>query len=683
MQRPTSILVLVALCLFAFIPAPALAQSGRAVVVKQRDADITIQPNGDAQFVETWVVDFQRAAFTFAFREIPKNKLRDIVEFRVSEGDQLLRTETETDENNIKFTWYFPSTNQGANFFSEIHTFTLSYTVRGALRLYPGGDQFWWKFVEKDRGYPIESARVLLHLPAQFAPDQLRATTYTNTSETGGARILAGQTIEYLGGPFPAQTEWEIRGQFPHVIQAEPEEWQKWDDRVEQIAAQNNLYAALTGVLILFGGPLLLLVLWYLFGRDKPTTFSTEFLNAPPDDTPPGVVGTLLDERADLQDIVATVADLAQRGYLRFREGDVFGTPEYERTAKSDASLAPFEKATLDALLRGMPLRRLDDVRGSFYYHLKELETALYHEVVVRGFFPASPLATRDVYFKIAKWGALLVPTVGLCAYCAAFTFAPLAFFPLVALELFFIGLLGLSRVMPQRTAAGATAFAKWSAFKRYLAQVEKYTAVEKAQDQFARYLPYAIAFGLEKTWIEKFSRTAAAPAPPWYVPYTPTPNDWSWNERSPTTASSSSNPSRFPGGLSAPTKTPIFSDGPSRPSVPAPSLNEIARDSVVALNSVSSNMFDFLNTSAQAFTTKPPTRSGAQGFVEGVGSVLNWIGSSSGSSSSSSSSSSGWSGGSSSSSSSSSGWSGGSSSSSSSSGGGGGGGGGGSSGFG
>lgn len=677
MPRLSSILVFVAFCLLALVPAPALAQSGRAVVVKQRDADITIQPNGDAQFVETWVVDFQRGSFTFAFREIPKNKLRDIVEFRASEGDQLLRTDTDSDNDKVKFTWYFPATNRGANFYSEIHTFTLRYTVRGAMRIYPGGDQFWWKFVEKDRGYPIQSARVLLHLPAQFAPDQLRATTYTNNSETGGARVLDGQTIEFLGGPFPAQSEWEIRGQFPHVIQAEPEEWQQWGDRVGQIAAQNNLYAAIAGVIILFGGPLLLLVLWYLFGRDQPTTFRAEFLSAPPDDTPPGVVGTLLDERADLQDIVATVADLAQRGYLRIREGDAFGTPEYERTAKSDASLASFEKTTLDALLRGNAVRRLDDVRGSFYYHLKELETALYNEVVTRGYFPASPLATRDLYFKFAKWGALLVPTAGLCAYCAAFIFAPLAFFPLFALELFFIGLLGLSRVMPQRTAAGATAFAKWNAFKRYLAQVEKYTSLDQAQDQFAKYLPYAIAFGLEKTWIEKFSRSPAAPAPSWYVPYTPTPNDWSWNERrTTTTTTTSSSPSRFPDGQSAPSNTPIFFDGPSRPSVPAPSLNEIASNSFTALNSVSSNMFDFLNTSAQAFTTKPPTRSSAQDFVEGVGSVLNWIGSSAGTSSSSGRSSS------SSSSSSSSGWSGGSSSSSSSSSGGGGGGGG-SSGFG
>src|SRR5581483_8582099 len=182
--------------------------------------------------------------------------------------------------------------------------------------------------------------------PVNFPVDQLKATTYLGAQETNGARILDGSTIEYNGGPFPPQSTWEIRAQFPHVITAPPEAWQQIDDHIERTAAQNNFYAVVATVLLGIGGPLLLLVLWYLVGRDKPTTFAAEFLSKPPDDTPPGVVGTLLDEHADLQDILATIADLAQRGFLRIRESDAFGTPAYERTNLSDDHLAPFEKET-------------------------------------------------------------------------------------------------------------------------------------------------------------------------------------------------------------------------------------------------------------------------------------------------------------------------------------------------
>ncbi len=667
------------------------AQSGKAVVVRQRDADIFLQSNGDAQFVETWVVEFQNGAFTFAFREIPKNRLREISDIHVSEGDEELRVETATSDASYKFTWYFPATNRGANFFSDVHTLRLRYTVRGAMRIYPEGDQFWWKFVEGERGYPIQSSQVLLHLPAAFSPDQVHATTYVNRDESGGARLdeptggSAVEVIEYNGGPFPPDTEWEIRAQFPHVVSAAPEAWQVSEDRLQRIAAQTNFYSVLAAIILAIGGPLFLLVLWFLLGRDKPTTFQAEFLSSPPDDTPPGVVGTLLDERADLQDILATVADLARRGWIRIREGDAFGTPEYERLKAEDAQLAPFEVKTLDALFRGLPVRRLADMRGSFYYELKELEQALYDQVVARGYFPASPLATREFYFKLARWGGLLVPTLGLVVYCATFSFAPLIFLPLMTLELVFVLLLGLSRVMPQRTASGARAAAQWNAFKRYLAQIEKYTQVDKAQDQFNRYLPYAIAFGLEKSWIDTFTRVDT-PAPSWYVPYVTPERDWSWREldsqpgtNSPRTADRDvSGAGR--GAVAPSPPAPIFHDSPpERPERRLPDLNTLAANSFLGLNQVSGNMFDFLNSSAAAFTEKPATRSAGEDILMSIGSWLERVsapGDGGASPSSSSSGESSWWSSSSSDSSSSSSWSDGGSS-------GGGGGGGGSSGFG
>src|SRR5262249_61116422 len=45
---------------------------------------------------------------------------------------------------------------------------------------------------------------------------------------------------------------------------------------------------------------------------------SVEFV--PPDDIRPGQVGTLIDESADVIDVIATIVDLAVRKYLRIRE---------------------------------------------------------------------------------------------------------------------------------------------------------------------------------------------------------------------------------------------------------------------------------------------------------------------------------------------------------------------------
>ena len=62
-------------------------------------------------------------------------------------------------------------------------------------------------------------------------------------------------------------------------------------------------------LLVLVGGGLGLYLLWFTQGRDRPAGVVAEFYPTPPSDDPPGVAGILLDERADMQDIVATIVD--------------------------------------------------------------------------------------------------------------------------------------------------------------------------------------------------------------------------------------------------------------------------------------------------------------------------------------------------------------------------------------
>jgi hypothetical protein len=69
---------------------------------------------------------------------------------------------------------------------------------------------------------------------------------------------------------------------------------------------------------------------------------------------------------------------------------------------------------------------------------------------------------------------------------------------------------------MPRKTRAGAEAAAKWNAFRRYLSSIERYEQVSEARGIFDRYLPYAVAFGLDQSWIRKFALVGAE-TPSWY----------------------------------------------------------------------------------------------------------------------------------------------------------------------
>src|SRR4029079_14035782 len=97
-----------------------------------------------------------------------------------------------------------------------------------------------------------------------------------------------------------------------------------------------------------------------------------------------------------------------------------------------------------------------------------------------------------------------------------SFSWSALA--PWVVLFILSFALMYLARYMPRKTPKGSEAAARWNAFRRYLEHIEKYTNVAESKEQFEKYLPYAVAFGIDKTWVEKFARVNT-PAPRWYTP--------------------------------------------------------------------------------------------------------------------------------------------------------------------
>ena len=117
-------------------------------------------------------------------------------------------------------------------------------------------------------------------------------------------------------------------------------QWQQAMQRGEAI----SLGVLVLSLLILVGGPLLVVLLWYLRGRDPElTVIVPEYISEPPDDLPPAVVGTLVDEKVDMEDIISTLLDLAHRGYLQMveKKNDYL----FVRTDKSARGLARFRKA--------------------------------------------------------------------------------------------------------------------------------------------------------------------------------------------------------------------------------------------------------------------------------------------------------------------------------------------------
>ena len=148
----------------------------------------------------------------------------------------------------------------------------------------------------------------------------------------------------------------------------------------------------------------------------------------PPDHMPAGLFGTLVDERADVRDVSATIVDLAVRGYLRIEELEPTGSRRRDKDYRlvalkpADDRLRPYEALLLGHLFADGESVELSSLMMHFHPQMTEVRDAMYKEVVAQGWYRARPDRTRRAWTAIgvmavlaaAAVTALLAATVGL-----------------------------------------------------------------------------------------------------------------------------------------------------------------------------------------------------------------------------------------------------------------------------
>lgn len=559
-MRRFRFLTLLLLALFLMLQGePASAQS-KTIVWERFDVTLGINPNGSVTVVERQKIRFVSGTFTFGFRTIPFAKTEGIVDVRVSEpGGPAYRLATSGGEPNtftagrdgsdLSIRWYFPEVG------NTTRTYDIEYTVLGGVRIYDSGDKFQWISQPTDRDFPIEASSVTVALPsgATFL-DIDSAGVPVTWQQTGNGRFVTYSSTGSLGNSGIIEIGVEFT---PGVVAASAPDWQTEHDADEnyslKVQPYVNLGVGLIAALVLIGGPLLVYLLWYTRGRDPKVGPIPEYITEPPDDTPPGVLGTLIDERADMRDVIATIVDLGRRGHLSIEEEEskgIFGLSSHDFTFRKDdeakTELNRVERQVISGIFGRGREKKLSDMKNKFYTHLPKIQQRLYEQMVSRGFFKVNPETTRKRWQVLgigSMAGTFFVGMFGLPALIGYSQFVPCV---CVGFGITGLAMLLLGRAMPAKTRAGSEMAAKWLAFKNYLSRIEQHEDIERSTELFDRYLPYAIALGIKDTWIYKFTSNPATPIPLWYYPY----GMWSGTRRGsaiPTTAGGRATPS---GGL-------------------------------------------------------------------------------------------------------------------------------------
>jgi uncharacterized protein (TIGR04222 family) len=423
------------------------------------------------------------------------------------------------------------------------HTYTLSYRVGGALNAFDEHDELYWNAIGDEWQAPIERVRVVVRAPAEMQRVACFQGWEGGTDVCGSA-ALDGRTARFVAGrTLLAYEGLTIVVGIPKGVVPEPtpileERWaagRAFSLDGTKIAAA----VALTGLL---GG--LLGRLWWREGRDRrfigsqidqvmgspsgeseqvpfgegDTEAPVEF--APPENVRPGQIGTLLDERANVIDVTATIVDLAGRGFLLIQEipdTGLFSKTDWTliRLESVESELLAYERKLLDGLFRDGNEVKVSELKTTFADRLHGVENALYSDAMRQRWFRARPDRVR------LRWAGagvfLLVAGAAVTFVLARWTHWGIVGVPVIVAGL---ALALMARQMPARTAKGTAMLRRIRGFRRVIATAEQHMARwAEEENVFTRYLPYAIVFGLTKKWANAFEDLGLQPdTSGWYV---------------------------------------------------------------------------------------------------------------------------------------------------------------------
>ncbi len=548
---------------------------------------LDVQKNGTVNVEETVSFTFE-GSFTYVGRVIPTDNLESLKAIDVLQDGRSLpvgdspgtwRTFREGKDQIIQLN--FDLTDASA-------AWTIRYQAVGAIQYFDEGDELRWYVFDATTPVPIGAVKTTVRLPEEVAVDKMTAAINTGPTVDRAYSAPSPGTIEFTAAEVPAYTNYWVVVGFPKGVVT-----YQWT--VKRILAA---VVPRMAFLLPVAAFLTMLLLWRKRGRDAPSAAFAKYVSEPPSDLPPGLAGAVIDEEANVTEVTATIVDLARRGYLDMtedKEGGLFAKSVVAfRKLKPFDDLEGFEQKVAKALFGGKDMVTTKDLKNKFYAHVAPISQSIYEEVTKRGYFHGNPKSVRD------RWAGLGVATAvvlgGLAVLLAMFDIAGWGYW-VIGSVIAVVIVLAFSGHMPQRTAKGAEETRKWEAFRNYLRDLSRYQDMETAKDTFEKYLPYAIAFKVEKDWVRRF-QDLNVPAPTWYTPvFIPTGGAW-------TGTPTAQNMSPIGGPLAGPVATSGMPAGGGG----------------FSLDSISDSLFSSLSSVSNVLTSAPSSSGSGRGAFGGGG---------------------------------------------------------------
>jgi uncharacterized membrane protein YgcG len=405
------------------------------------------------------------------------------------------------------------------------YTYTYRYDAGRMLGFFDEHDELYWNVTGLGWDFPIDRASATVSFAFEPPPQSIDVDAYTGAFGASGDDYSA--SVDSAGRAQFETTNVLAPGEGLTIAVAWPKGYVTEPGALQRamwtLSDNAGLLVALVGLL----GVLAYYVpVWRKFGRD-PEEGLVVTRYEPPEGFSPASLRFIERMGYDNTAMTAAVVNLAVKGYLQIEKTGKKKDDKHvlERVeARPDApALAAGEKALLTELFSAGPRVELDNSNHEILGKAQEQ-----HRASLKRDY-------RNRYFRTN--GAMNLPPilVALAASIIAFAVGGPTPFVLVAVGAMGIVVVWFANLMKRPTGLGRKVLDEAAGFRDYLEIAEKdemnlRNPPEKTPELFERYLPFALAMGVEQRWAERFAALFAGLRDPGGAPYHPSWYSGSWN---------------------------------------------------------------------------------------------------------------------------------------------------------
>ena len=392
----------------------------------------------------------------------------------------------------------------------------IDYTARNAIRAFDDHDEFYWNVTGNDWPVPIDHAAAFVTLP-ENAAGGLRAQAFTgvygSTEGTATAEVKGADIMFETTNPLPMRGGLTIDIYIPKGVLKEPGALTKlfWF-----LGSNPIVFLPLLTLAVMFG-------VWHTVGKDPEPGMSVAPMYEPPKGLTPAEVGTLIDDSTDPRDITSTIVDLAVRGYIKIEEKVdtflVFKKKDYvlhllKPREQWGNDLSPHERVMLENIFAGGSETQLSSLKNRFYTAIPVIREDIMSALKRKGMYMLDPGSANGYSIAAAVAIGLLVAALWYLGWKNLFNSVPLLIGSgLISAVIWWL----FARQMTAKTVLGARTLVAVLGFQEFMNRVDADRIKRLPPDTFEKYLPYAMALGVEQHWAQAFAGIVKDP-PSWYV---------------------------------------------------------------------------------------------------------------------------------------------------------------------